>query len=868
MVARLWPPPRLRFPWRGPLLNHLSRGTESRMSDNSERARAERAAFLKMLAGDGELDDHYLEVRAIPPAGAEGRRVTSTFATSLDAALHAVDTAEQQGRNVFAGVVLRDQPSGKAEACAAAHSLWVDLDVGQGKDYADADAARSAVAERVASDDVPAPTLVVHSGGGIHCYWALEEPADVREAGVARAVRETVRGLNTLLLGDNVHDLPRVMRVPGTSNRKPGRGPARILEHHPGRRYALADFAGHRERGANSARLGTEESAEGVSTVGLVICEVEALPQPVAQLVAQHERVRELVYDRPSDGASSTSEGDYALAASLTGRGVGRQDVVDAVMCSRAEAGHTTSRKQGVRILRDVAKLAAERGDSEARAYADLAERLCGAPVSGSLADMQRDVPPLQLLPQAADDTSVAAFLQRPLADLCYLRDGRSSTWLAFEDGTWTNRHAEQRFERAYNTAVSGMHAAAAYLSDDPDPALAKGKQQVSRRGHWRAQATALASTGRQGQVERRLRRMLEVAPEDFDTDPHVLNCANGVLLLHGEGAPRLERWGRGRMMRLQARAPFDPGARSAEWERFLQASYPHEEVRRFLRMAAGLTVWGVVPEKVVIMLWSEESDTGKSLLVDTLATALGSYSRYLPFYTLLRGGRRDSNAHSGALGDVVGKRMLYSTETETGRLDEGVLKNLTGMERTTVRPVGGRSVEFQPQFLMWFTGNQLPEVDYASEAVWSRLYVWHVDPPDLAEVERGKRMRLHEVLKQREHLAAVLAWAARGLADYQANGLIVPQAILDERAAMRAEADTLGQFLEARTERGATGWVAFEQLYSAYTGWCEQMRRLALGPKQFSQAVAKRGYEARRGNGGQRGFGGLRLRRGSDAAI
>lgn len=81
------------------------------------------------------------------------------------------------------------------------------------------------------------PSVIVHSGGGYHAYWLLDEPT--RDLNMARQV---LQGLASALGGDGLSPA-QSLRLPGTVNCKPERGRAlcRLVEstdHH----YRLSDF--------------------------------------------------------------------------------------------------------------------------------------------------------------------------------------------------------------------------------------------------------------------------------------------------------------------------------------------------------------------------------------------------------------------------------------------------------------------------------------------------------------------------------------------------------------------------------------------------------------------------------------------------
>ncbi len=81
------------------------------------------------------------------------------------------------------------------------------------------------------------PSAIVHSGGGYHAYWLLDEPtADLNTA------RQVLQGLARTFGGDGLSPA-QSLRLPGSVNHKPERGGAvcRLVELSD-RRYLLSSF--------------------------------------------------------------------------------------------------------------------------------------------------------------------------------------------------------------------------------------------------------------------------------------------------------------------------------------------------------------------------------------------------------------------------------------------------------------------------------------------------------------------------------------------------------------------------------------------------------------------------------------------------
>jgi hypothetical protein len=78
----------------------------------------------------------------------------------------------------------------------------------------------------------PAPSVIVDSGGGYHCYWLLDNPLVITDADTREYVRNLQARWVAYVGGDTgAKDLARVLRVPGTYNCKPDYGTPHPMVH-------------------------------------------------------------------------------------------------------------------------------------------------------------------------------------------------------------------------------------------------------------------------------------------------------------------------------------------------------------------------------------------------------------------------------------------------------------------------------------------------------------------------------------------------------------------------------------------------------------------------------------------------------------
>jgi hypothetical protein len=202
----------------------------------------ERSDFLRALY-HGAPEELYFELRCIHPTSGDARSFWSRVGdkrTLTNALNRGTALNRESGYGLYFAPCLRSQKQGKAEAAALLPALWVDLDC-------DDDAVRRAAALTKLHTFNPLPSAIIDSGGGLHAYWLLTEPASLIDEAARKQAAGILRGLFSALGGDPqyVKSVASVMRLPNSLNTKPERGGVivTLIELYPDRRYLLSDFA-------------------------------------------------------------------------------------------------------------------------------------------------------------------------------------------------------------------------------------------------------------------------------------------------------------------------------------------------------------------------------------------------------------------------------------------------------------------------------------------------------------------------------------------------------------------------------------------------------------------------------------------------
>lgn len=150
--------------------------------------------------------------------------------------------------HIFFGVFPRNGPHGRDNAVDQVQCLFADVDA---KDFAGGETEVQERFVELAEAGFPPSILVRSGGGGRHAYWLFERPLDVplEAAQLRDQVRDALWAIGAALgippKANVVHDLARVLRVPGTVNIKAKYSkplPCEVEWTSP-RRYRLEDFA-------------------------------------------------------------------------------------------------------------------------------------------------------------------------------------------------------------------------------------------------------------------------------------------------------------------------------------------------------------------------------------------------------------------------------------------------------------------------------------------------------------------------------------------------------------------------------------------------------------------------------------------------
>ena len=331
----------------------------------------------------------------------------------------------------------------------------------------------------------------------------------------------------------------------------------------------------------------------------------------------------------------------------------------------------------------------------------------------------------------------------------------------------------------------------------------------------------------------------IPASPEDFDAYTDFLNCQNGVInLRNGELMPHDSRL----MLSKICNCEYDVKKRKpVRWLQFLdEITNGDKELQEYIQRSIGYSISGSNKEQCAYFLYGM-GNNGKSTFLDTIADMLGDYASNAQPDTLMLQSRLGS-AGGGANTDIArlkSARFVTCEEpTEGVRLNEGLLKQLTGGSKVTCRFLYGDEFEYTPEFKIWVATNHKPVVRGTDVGIWRRIKLlpFEVNIPK-EKVDKNLKYKLRQEFPQ------ILAWAVEGCMKWQKYGLNEPQSVLDATKDYKQEMDIIACFIEQCVviDYSTDDKIPASDLFAVYSKWAKQNNEFGMSAKRFGMEIIKK---------------------------
>lgn len=352
--------------------------------------------------------------------------------------------------------------------------------------------------------------------------------------------------------------------------------------------------------------------------------------------------------------------------------------------------------------------------------------------------------------------------------------------------------------------------------------------------------ARSTANTSRKEAMLKEAQHLFEIpaAPDDFDAYSEFLNCENGIInLRNGELTPHDAEM----MLTKMCGTEYDVDhARPERWMQFLsEITGDDADLIDYIQRCVGYALTGSNREQCAYFLYGM-GNNGKSTFLNALAEVLGSYASNAQPDTIMLQSRLGSSG-GGANSDIArlkSTRFVTCEEpTEGVRLNEGLLKQLTGGSKVTCRFLYGDEFEYTPEFKIWVATNHKPVIRGTDVGIWRRIKLipFEVNIP-VEKVDKGLMDKLRAEYPQ------ILAWAVEGCIKWQREGMTEPACVLEATKEYRQEMDLIASFVEQCVIIDYTAdKVMARDLFNVYSKWAKENNEYEMSSKKFFTEITKK---------------------------
>ena len=374
------------------------------------------------------------------------------------------------------------------------------------------------------------------------------------------------------------------------------------------------------------------------------------------------------------------------------------------------------------------------------------------------------------------------------------------------------------------------------YIQQDKE----NNDENQTRFKTWEKHYKKSRSNSAKTALDKEVRHYVPVTPNLLDRHKMGLNSPTGVIDLNDFSVRKATPKD---YFTKSVTANFDKNAKCPLWDSFLETIFDHDkDLIRYVQKAVGYSLTGSTAEQCAFFLYGTGRN-GKSTFIDVLRELFGDYARNIQPETIMI---KNNNGINSDIARLKGARLVTTVEPNEGlKLNEGLLKQLTGGDIITARKLYAEEFEFKAEFKLWMATNHKPIIRGTDLGIWRRV---HMIPFTVVIPENEVDKQLTDKLMQ--ELDGIFVWALRGLAMYNKEGLEMPHAVRQAVDEYKKEMDVVSRFLDECTEKAFAKSVKASDLYQVYTNWCSQYGEYQMSNTKFGKEIMQKYERVRRNDG------------------
>jgi P4 family phage/plasmid primase-like protien len=330
----------------------------------------------------------------------------------------------------------------------------------------------------------------------------------------------------------------------------------------------------------------------------------------------------------------------------------------------------------------------------------------------------------------ASTDVDLATVLYTIFKDRFVCISVKDNIWYEFEKNRWVEcdqgNSLRALISKDMHDIYTKKHREIMDTTSGLDPTCDQYTSARKRSRRIVDICTKLKTTSFKNNIMREVREQFydKDFEEKIDTRPELLCFKNGVIdfktktFRRGQPDDNLSKTTKIDYIPLDQerhRALID------EINEFMAQLFPEPELREYMWEHLASTLIGINREQT-FNIYIGGGSNGKSKLIELMSACLGEYKAVLPI-TAVTQKRAMIGGASPELAVLKGVRYAVMQEPTKGdRINEGILKEITGGDDMTARALFKNTITFVPQFKLVVCTNVLFDIKSNDDGTWRRI--------------------------------------------------------------------------------------------------------------------------------------------------
>lgn len=445
-----------------------------------------------------------------------------------------------------------------------------------------------------------------------------------------------------------------------------------------------------------------------------------------------------------------------------------------------------------------------------------------------------------------ADDIGTAKFFVDMVKDyICYVSSLK--LFYVYDGIKWAEDDREAnhtgRVLMDFVTAVQALIPARP--AGKPKEWSFEEEQEENINGAYRGQYRSLGNANGRERLLKDVKKLLYKPVNIFDRQPYLFNVKNGTLNLEtGE----LQQHNPKDYLSKCADVVYNPTEKEERFDVFInEITEGKKERAEALQRSLGYAMQGKANEECFFVALGTTTRNGKGTLFDTVKGVFGDYGTQIDFATLARTGSKDGSRATPDVARLRGRRLVLCNEPDKGScFNEALIKQLTGNNDVTARPMYGDTIEYKPIFKIFITANSMPTIADDSIFESNRLKIILFNR-HFTEEEQDKTLK--DKLRTENAKSAILNWLLAGYSKYRLfGGLGTTNEMKQLADKYKQENDYIQLYIDERlilysVDDTNAPKTTLKVITEDYKIWCEQMNiQKPLAYKSFKTELEKHG--------------------------